>query len=93
MGGGDHAGGVVVDDESSRAHTAADRGETLVGERHLEVLCGHHRVGYAGEDGLVDRRGVLGVAEDHAAARAAEPNETLGLPLDPEGLAAALARP
>lgn len=30
---------------------------------------------------------------DGSAARAAEPNETLGLPLDPEGLAAALARP
>ncbi len=30
---------------------------------------------------------------DGNAARAAEPSETLGLPLDPEGLAAALARP
>lgn len=30
---------------------------------------------------------------DGSAARAAEPSETLGLPLDPEGLAAALARP
>ena len=37
IGGIDHAGRVVVDDEPGRSHAATDRLEALVAHRHVEI--------------------------------------------------------
>ncbi len=44
-----HVGRVVVDDETRGAEAGADRLHVLVGERHVEVICGDHRVRDAGQ--------------------------------------------
>ena len=48
----DHARGVVVHDEPRCSHAAPDRGEPLVGDRHVELIGGDDRVGHAREHGL-----------------------------------------